>query len=223
MINDKITGSDSHTHVYYAIERLPLIAMLDRPSGRVLEIGCGTGLSLNYLKQHGASETTGVELRSDVAEAARINGGVDKIFNLNFIDEDLPAGEGPFNTVIFSHVLEHFPDPSFILNKIKKHLSHDARLLIAVPNIRHWSVTLPLILKGSFNYAESGILDHTHLRFFTKSSAMELLTSNGYRILDCELEVNGPKSKMLSMLSFGVANEFAGYAINILATLEIPK
>ena len=220
MINDKISGQGSHTHVYYAIERIPLIAMLDRPAGRVLEIGCGSGLSLKYLKEHGALETVGVEIRGDVADAAKNIGGVDQVFNLNFVDDDLPESLGLFDTVIFSHVLEHFPDPNFILNKVKKHLAADARILIALPNIRHWSVLAPLIFRGAFSYTVSGILDHTHLRFFTKSSATEMLELNGYRLLNCRLEIAGRKSKMLSAASFGAADEFAGYAINILAKLE---
>jgi 2-polyprenyl-3-methyl-5-hydroxy-6-metoxy-1,4-benzoquinol methylase len=224
MINDKITGSDSHSNVYYAIERLPLIAMLDRPPGRVLEIGCGTGLSLKYLKQQrGAAKTIGVELRSDIADAAMANEGVDKVYNLNFIQEDLPEDEKPFDTIILSHVLEHFPEPSLILNKIKKHLNSNARLLIAVPNIRHWSVVLPLMFQGDFNYADSGILDYTHLRFFTKSSAMAMIEDNGYKVLDCQMEINGPKSTMLSRVSFGLADDFAAYAINIVAELDIPQ
>jgi len=220
MINKKIADAQSAAHIYYAIERLPLIAMLDRAPGKVLEIGCGSGLSLKYLKKNGASETTGVELRRDVAEAAKKSGGIDKIFNLDFTTENLPDSEGPYDTVIFSHVLEHFADPSYVLQKIKPNLGKGARILIAVPNIRHWSVLLPLIWKGKFQYQDSGILDHTHLRFFTKSSIVLLLESNGYELLDCQFEVNGPKSKLLSRLSMGLANGFAGYAVNILATMK---
>jgi 2-polyprenyl-3-methyl-5-hydroxy-6-metoxy-1,4-benzoquinol methylase len=220
MINDKISGPGTHTNIYYAIERTSLIAMLDRPPGRVLEIGCGSGLSLKFLKEHGALETVGVELRNDVAEAAKNNGGVDRVFNLNFVDDDLPESEGLFDTVIFSHVLEHFPDPNFILQKIKKNLNTEARILIALPNIRHWSVLMPLFFQGAFKYTESGILDHTHLRFFTKSSAIDMLELNGYQLLDCCLELGGGKSKMLSAISLGAADEFAGYAINMLAKLD---
>ena len=223
MINDKIIGAESHAHIYYAIERLSLIGMLDRLPGNVLEVGCGSGLSLKYLKEHGATATTGVELRSDVAEAAKLADGVDKIFNLDFVSEDIPSAEGPYDTVIFSHVLEHFPDPSFVLNKIKQHLAKDARLLIAVPNIRHWSVMLPLLFRGKFEYAASGILDHTHLRFFTKSSAVALMETNGYEILDCKLEVNGPKSNLLNKLSFGLADGLAGYAVNMLVKLKVSQ
>lgn len=220
MINDQISGQDSSSNIYYAIERLPLISMLDRAPGRVLEIGCGTGLSLKYLKENGATSTVGVELRDDVAKAAIAHGGVDKVYNINFIDESLPEDEGPFDTVIFSHVLEHFPDPGYILNKIKRNLAADARLLIALPNIRHWSVIFPLIFKGEFTYKDSGILDHTHLRFFTKSSSIVLLENSGFNVMDCKLEINGPKSRLLSLLSFGLANEFAGYAINMLTKLD---
>lgn len=223
MINEKISGSDTPTNIYYAIERLPLISLLDRPPGRVLEVGCGAGLSLKYLKQNGAVETVGVELRSEVAAAAQENGDIDRVFNLNFITEDLPADEGLFDTVIFSHVLEHFPDPEYILNKIKKYLSPDARLLIAVPNIRHWSVVVPLIFNGRFDYQDSGILDNTHLRFFTKSSLIRMLEGAGFKVVECKLEVNGAKSKLLSSISFGGADQFAGYAINVLAKLELKQ
>ena len=76
-------------------------------------------------------------------------------------------------------VLEHLLEPAKVLMNIKQYLKNTAKLLISIPNIMHISVLIPL-LKGEFQYRESGILDETHVKFFTLKSIAELLNSCGY-------------------------------------------
>ena len=84
-----------------------------------------------------------------------------------------------FDTIIFADVLEHFVDPSCILGQIKSKLSQHGEIIASIPNVRHWSVLRDL-LEGRWDYVDAGILDRTHLRFFTKSSLVEMFKTAGF-------------------------------------------
>jgi 2-polyprenyl-3-methyl-5-hydroxy-6-metoxy-1,4-benzoquinol methylase len=217
MINEKIDSIGSFTNSYYANLRLPLLDLIDWRPKKVLEIGCGSGLTLEHLKENKGAEVVGVEIRPEIAKKITDQGKLDRVWNIDITCDDLPEQENSFDTIILSHVIEHFAQPHSVLEKLKKYASPQARFLIAVPNVRHLSVLGPLLIKGRFEYTDSGILDHTHLRFFTKSSIITFLKKNNFNILHSEFELLGPKSKVLDRLSLGVLRPFCGYAINILA------
>jgi 2-polyprenyl-3-methyl-5-hydroxy-6-metoxy-1,4-benzoquinol methylase len=94
---------------------------------------------------------------------------------------DLPYEDKYFDYIIFGDVLEHLYDPQKLLIRIKKYLADSGKILCSIPNIMHASVLLPL-LKGEFRYQDSGILDRTHIRFFTLYSAIDLLKGAGYKV-----------------------------------------
>jgi SAM-dependent methyltransferase len=91
------------------------------------------------------------------------------------------ALSGPFDAAIFGDVLEHLRDPWAALEATSELLAPGARVIASIPNIAHWSARLEL-LRGRFPYAESGLFDATHLRFFTRRSALELAERAGYRV-----------------------------------------
>lgn len=219
MINNAISPEESLHHAYYSIVRNPLISMLKSPAGAVLEIGCGTGKTLEYLKINGANNVIGIELREDVALAASQNKYIDQVYNCDFLDDKSPLRGCKFDTIILSHVLEHFTDPKLVLAKIRAHMHPKSTFLLAVPNVRHLSVLAPLAFKGDFEYADSGILDHTHFKFYTKKSILNTLCKNGFNIQAVKMDFGGRKSYTANKLSFGLFEEFIGYAINISASL----
>lgn len=220
MINNAISSEQSVDHSYYSIVRKSLTDLLTVAPGHVLEIGCGTGKTLEYLKFKGAITVTGIELREEVAMAASQNGQIDNIYNVNFLDASSPIARKKYDTIILSHVLEHFTEPSKALEAIKSHMHARSVLLLAVPNIRHLSVILPLIFKGEFEYKESGILDHTHFKFFTKKSITNTLIENGFSPQVIRMDFAGPRSLNSNRISFGIFEDFFGFAINIAATLK---
>ena len=135
----------------------------------ILEIGCGNGNTLGKLKEEGyASFTMGIE-KNNFCENEALKNNIDHficddIENLkNQIDET-------FDVILFLDVLEHLVDPWNVLNKIVLFLKSDGIIIISIPNIRNFSIFKKLFLKGRWDYEESGILDWTHLRFFTDSS-----------------------------------------------------
>lgn len=219
MINERIAQGSAAFAGYYETVRGELMGLLDIAApARVLEVGCGGGANLAWLKQRWpGAHTVGIELREDAAKAARVMGRVDEVLQLDVLDDACQFEAGSFDVVILSHVLEHFARPEQVLAKLGPWLRRDGRALVALPNVRHISVLLPLLLRGDFNYADSGILDRTHLRFYTRSSALQLLSDGGLDVMRIEPEFGGSKSRWLNRASLGMAANLAAYAYNMLA------
>lgn len=167
---------------YFAHARKEIASLLPLGSGeqgqgaRVLEIGCGAGSTLGWLRQTGvASETIGVEIVEAAATQARAF--ADKVHCLDFERHDLPAGHDQFDVILCLDVLEHMVDPWKAVDRlVSGYLKPGGTLIVSLPNIRHYSVVLPLLFKGRWRYEDEGLLDRTHLRFFTRESAGALLT-----------------------------------------------
>ena len=164
---------------YFSAARSEILDLVPEDVNRVLEIGCGYGQTLLMLKEKNlCKETVGIELVESVASEASKN--VDRIYALNVEKSELPSELGEFDLILLLDVLEHLVDPWGILLKLKSnYLSEKGKFIISLPNARHFGLVLPL-LSGSFDYVESGILDKTHLRFFTKKSAVALMRSRVY-------------------------------------------
>jgi len=151
------------------------------PCERVLEFGCGAGATLAYLKRTGLCRwTAGIELHPEAATRAR--GQVDLVLEGSIEQLDLPFEPGSFDVILCLDVLEHLVDPWRVLTAVKELLAPNGVVIASIPNIRHASVVLPLLLRGRWDYADAGLLDRTHLRFFTRRTALELFVSTGYRV-----------------------------------------
>jgi len=202
---------------YHDTPRLALLELIgDRAPSRVLEIGCGTGATLAALKRRFAgAHTTGLERLPAAAQAAREAHNADQVVQADVLDASaVDFAAARFDLVILSHVLEHFAEPQAVLARVRHWLAADARLLVALPNVRHLSALLPLLLRGEFDYQPSGILDRTHLRFFTRKSAERFFAEQGFVVEAAAADINGPKSTLLDRASFGLARDFAAFAWN---------
>lgn len=148
---------------------------------RVLEVGCGTGATLAYLKRMRLCRwTPGVELHRETASYAR--GQVDLVLEASIEQLDLPFEPGSFDVILCLDVLEHLIDPWRVLKAMKGLLSPNGVIIASIPNVRHASVVLPLLLQGRWQYTDSGLLDRSHLRFFTRRTAIKLFETSGYRV-----------------------------------------
>lgn len=219
MINEGLDPASN----YYALFRHELLPYLGDVTGDVLDIGCGSGLLLAHLRGKGARKTIGVEMRSDIADALRRSGKVDEVFCLDIERDALPIAAHSLDTIIVSHVLEHMVDPWTVLVRLQRYLKPGGRLVGAIPNVRHVSVALSLLAKGRWDYVDSGILDRTHLRFFTKATIRQLLESTGYRVVSLDPEIAGPRARTLSRLSLGRADNLVCYAYNFSCVLGQPE
>ena len=144
---------------------------------RALDVGCARGHLLGELAFQGW-ECVGID--SDAVDVATcIERGLGAV-ELD-ISTELPASLGSFDLVVFADVLEHLPDPIRVLRNVHSLLNPGARIVISVPNVAHLSVRVQLLF-GRFRYSDRGILDRTHLRFFTRKTIVELLTDSDFRI-----------------------------------------
>ena len=151
------------------------------PQGaRVLDVGCGTGSLSVLIRDLRHVEIIGLEPNAIRAERARENG-------LHVLTEELNESHldslGLFDVILFIDVLEHLVDPSAMLFLAKKFLKPSGSVMVSVPNVAHWTVRLNL-LRGRFNYQESGIMDATHLRWFTQKSLEQLFETAGYKVVN---------------------------------------
>jgi 2-polyprenyl-3-methyl-5-hydroxy-6-metoxy-1,4-benzoquinol methylase len=146
-------------------------------SKRVLEFGCHNGFVSKVLKERHCS-ITGIEIDRDAAEKAQAFCEEVIIGDVEEIDYEKVLKD-KYDVALFGDVLEHLKNPENILRKVQDFLKEDGFIVISVPNIAHWSIRLQL-LKGNFDYVDLGILDETHLRFFTKKSLINLLERCGY-------------------------------------------
>jgi len=157
------------------------------PGSRVLELGCSTGYIGEILARDKNCRVWGVEADALAAEEARALGMT--VYQGSLEDPTFRASvEGPFDVVIATDVLEHLADPEPVLMHIKDWLGQGGRAIIAVPNIATWTMRVQLMLYGDFEYQESGLLDRTHLHFFTYETLMALVNRQHWRVVDTYLD-----------------------------------
>jgi 2-polyprenyl-3-methyl-5-hydroxy-6-metoxy-1,4-benzoquinol methylase len=164
-------GSD-----YGALPHDGKIALLSAPLGRVLDVGCARGANAAALRARGASHLAGIEL--DEAFAADARSGYDEVVT-GSVPEDLAWPDGSFDTVLAYDVLEHLVDPWAATTRLAALLKPGGQLHISLPNARSKKLWLPLVLRGTFAYEPEGIMDVTHLRFFTRRDAVAMAEASG--------------------------------------------
>ena len=144
---------------------------------RLLDVGAADGLLARELTARGW-RVTAIE-----ADAAQARAGVDTCERMLVADLDqaTPALDGDFDAIVFGDVLEHLREPDRVLTELTRALAPGAPVVVSVPNVAHLWIRLSLAV-GRFEYAERGILDRTHLRFFTRRSLLALLTRAGLRV-----------------------------------------
>jgi 2-polyprenyl-3-methyl-5-hydroxy-6-metoxy-1,4-benzoquinol methylase len=174
---------------YHSIVRLDAIHMMDRNlTQRVLEIGCGTGNTLAYLKKNGlAAYVEGIEKELQCVEA--LNPLVDKLTNADVEQLGFTENE-KFDTVLLLDILEHLVDPYKLLQQVTRLIKPKGQIIISIPNIRNLKILKALIVNGTWTYQDTGILDRTHLRFFTKKSFLEGVREKRIAIEMCDYQMN---------------------------------
>ncbi|MEH6552261.1 MAG: methyltransferase domain-containing protein [Pseudomonadales bacterium] len=145
---------------------------------RILDFGCDTGnLGAALKNQDSRRYVAGVEISNEPASIAESR--LDRLYRFNVEKDPLPEDEEPFDVIIFADVLEHLYDPQACLEKILPMLSEHGIVLCCIPNIQHHSIISGL-LRGDFQYKDTGLLDRTHIRFFTLSGIQKMFLDAGY-------------------------------------------
>lgn len=215
-------STSSRQDAFDAYFGTPRHALIDLLAGlqphSVLEIGCGSGANLAEIRRrHPQCRTVGLERQPEAAAQARRRPGIDQLMEGDVLDPAcIDFAPASFDLIVLSHVLEHFAEPEQVLARCRGWLRPDSHLLIALPNLRHGAVLGELLFGGDFRYRDHGVLDRTHLRFYTRRSAIRFLHEHGFETLRVRPDVEGRRWKLLQRASFGLGHEFAAFAYNFL-------
>ncbi len=179
------------------IDDLPL-----NPEGRLLEVGCGTGDTSAYaLSQGKCGWCCGIELTP--ASAAEAKAKLQHVIIGDVETVEIGFEQEYFDVLILSEVLEHLVDPWSTLSRLYGFLKPGALIRAGSPNVAHYS-TLQMLLRGRWDLSQDGIMDITHLRWFTPASYRSMFESCGY-IVDSvrPAEPLRPKAWLLNAFTFG--------------------
>lgn len=168
---------------YFAHSRSEMLKYVPARVKVALDVGCGEGNFAALLKQDRNCSVWGVEPNIEAAEVARQK--LDVLINGSF-DHTITLGDQRFDCVIFNDVLEHLVDPWAALELAKKHLAPHGVVVSSIPNIRFFWCILEILLTKDWKYRDAGILDKTHLRFFTMKSIVRLFEESQFRVTKIE-------------------------------------
>jgi SAM-dependent methyltransferase len=192
---------------YYSNYRKDILPLCPQHVKRVLEVGCGSGNTLQFLKDNGYCDWTGgVELFPEAAAAAASK--VDRLYQSNIEDLNLPVDPDSIDMILCLDLLEHLIDPYKVIEYLHTLLAPGGIIIASIPNVRHFSVVFPLLFQNKWEYQERGILDKTHIKFFVKSTAIELMESSGLKLLDILSCATPGKTSFVNNLTLKIFESF---------------
>jgi SAM-dependent methyltransferase len=161
-----------------------LLALIPRFQPRIVEVGCSSGaLARAYLKDNPASEYIGIEIEPSYAQRARTWCTAVHVADIERMGSDEFSSFVSASCWIFGDVIEHLYDPWSVLRRVRDVLPTGGCVVACIPNAQHWSVQLRLN-RGAFHYEDAGLLDRTHIRWFTKATIADLFNCCGLQIVE---------------------------------------
>lgn len=201
---------------YFSIIRNDLIKLIPENVKTILDIGCGFGATGNAIKKHFSGiKVIGIEINTDAANRAKEL--LDKVYigDAETISPDIP--EGSIDCIIFGDVLEHTREPLLVLQKFSTFLTDEGFIIASIPNIRNIKPLFKIIF-DKFEYEDYGILDRTHLRFFTLHTIIKMFDEAKLNIISVKKKYGmGTKYKLIRIFTFGLISQFTIEQFLILA------
>jgi len=163
---------------YYNNTRDEMLAFLPKNAKTILDVGCADGSFSKIIKEKNNAEVWGIEYMPEEANKASLK--IDRVFTGPCEDNIDELPDNYFDVIYFNDILEHLVDPYMVLEKVKPKLSKNGIIISSIPNMRYHSALKNLIFRKDWKYADHGIMDKTHLRFFTKKSIYNMYKDAGY-------------------------------------------
>lgn len=179
-----MNDSNSKPPGYYDGTRKDMLKYIPRNTKTSLEIGCGSGEFSSLLKQRFNAETWAIEINEEVGSKAAKK--LDNVIIGNAAGSLGKIPDSRFDCIILFDVLEHLNDPESLLSALKAKLTTNGVIVASIPNIRYYRVFMQLVMHGNWDYKDQGVLDRTHLRFFTYKSIIKMFDRLNYQILQIE-------------------------------------
>ena len=192
----------------YTATRPELLELISPPVKKILDVGCADGHLSGYLKDQYGAEVWGVEISQGLADIARQT--MDRVM-VGPIEERCSAlPDGYFDTIILADILEHLVDPLSVLSALKSKLTDKGAVVASIPNVGHWGV-IKNLLNGIWRYTDYGLMDSSHLRWFTRQTIYEMFHSAGLNIADMSVTLTHyekiPHSFLLACQAIGIDAE----------------
>lgn len=172
--------------------RLDVVGLIQTAPRHVLEIGCAAGATGIAVKERfPGCRYTGIEMDPGFCSVAQTR--IDRCIQRNIDTEGLDGlglESDPVDLVICADVLEHLYDPWTTLQALRGLIAEGGQLIASIPNVQHFSVIQGLV-EGEFRYQPHGLLDATHIRFFTRRGILELFEDSGWVVQDCVRKMTG--------------------------------
>lgn len=180
---------------------------------KVLEIGCASGVQSRAMREQDC-RVTGIEIDAEAAEQARAFCERVIVADLETLDFEVVLAEERFDVITFADVLEHLRHPERVLETARRYLRPGGRIIASIPNVVHAGLILEMA-KGRFDYRPYGLLDDTHIRFFTLKSITALFHSCGLEIVQLERA-----SRSLERTEFAINRPLAPRELDMLNSIR---
>lgn len=203
---------------YYQHRRPEVLALVQTPPAKVLDIGCGAGIFSATVKEKFSAEVWGVEMSPVAAQEAADR--LDRVHTGTFEEVASQIPDGYFDAIFFNDVLEHMTSPEAALQAVKRKLAPDGKVYASIPNFLFAENIIRLLKTRDWEYTDSGILDRTHFRFFTRKSILRFFDTNHYQVERCQPlnAINSAKWRLMGWITRGYTADFLPMQYGIVAS-----
>jgi 2-polyprenyl-3-methyl-5-hydroxy-6-metoxy-1,4-benzoquinol methylase len=219
-MNADLTNLSKKPREYYEGTREDMLKYIPQSTKICLEFGCGFGGFSTLVKERFDAESWAVEIDAIAAQEAAKK--LDRVINADALESLHKIPDNYFDCIILFDIIEHLVDPYSLLVGIKRKLTSQGVIVVSIPNIRYYRTFADLVLHGNWDYEDEGILDKTHLRFFTYKSIVKMLKQLGFEILKLE-GIHPSSSKTLKLLNAILLNSLSDVKYRHFAVVVRPK
>ncbi|MHC4573005.1 MAG: class I SAM-dependent methyltransferase [Planctomycetota bacterium] len=205
---------------YFQSDREEMMKYIPQGVKKTLEFGCGAGKFSAMVKERFDAETWAVEVDKKAADKASEK--LHRVINADAIESLCEIPDNHFDCIILFDVLEHLVDPYSLLRLVKTKLTKKGVIIASIPNARYYRTFVDLVVHGNWDYQDHGILDKTHLRFFTYKSIVKMFNQLDFEILELE-GIHPTTSRTFKLLNIILLNCLSDVRYKHFAAVVRPK